>query len=181
MIKKHLSKSLAEVHGGVRRAVEKCPQWLQPPLAGVALITSLMLWRGGIFVLPFAILGYVFGSPETRATLGPILLVALVYVPAAGFVGGMLVAIFRPILRALGVVGKYVQFILGTWVYCVALVFVIMPKLEPGDQPLPNSARWLISGIMGVVFGLAAAIGWYSKDQAPAPAAKVPDEREPPN
>src|SRR5439155_25996465 len=161
----------------------RCPQWLQPPLLGVVLITSLMLWRGGIIVLPLAILGYVFGSAETRATLGPLLLIALAYVPAAGFAGGVLVALFRPLLRALGRAGKYLQFILGTWVYCVVLVFVIMPKLKPGDPPLPNSAAWLISTIMGIIFGLAAAIGWYSKKegQEQAPGTAAPDEREPPN
>ena len=163
MVRKHLSKSLVEVHGGIRGAIERCPNWLRPPLLGAGLIVAFVVWRGGLIVIPVVLVGYVFGSSATRATLGPILMAVLVYAPAAGFIGGSLVSLFRPLLRHLGMFGKYAQFVLGAWAYCVVLVFKIMPTFEPHDSdPLPASANWVISGIMGVLFGVFAAHGWYS-------------------
>jgi len=156
LVRTHLSKSLKEVHGGLRGWVSRRPEWLQPPLYGALLVYGLILWRGGIVALPIGVITYAFGSAETRGVVGPILLAGLVYAPGAGFLGGLGVAILRPLLRRLGALGKYVETIFGVWVYCAVLVFVIVPILKPADKvPITSPVGWILSGIMGIVFVLA--------------------------
>ena len=152
---------------GLRAWVEERPQWLHAPLMGVFLIYGFVLLRGGFVVLPIVLLVYVFGSSPTRATLGPILLAVLVYAPAAGFLGGLLVNVLRPILRRLGSVGRYLQFIVGTWTYCVVLVFAIMPAVDAKNTyRWSEPGGWIISGLMGVFFGLVGAYAWYEKEES---------------
>jgi hypothetical protein len=159
MTRRHLSKSLKEVHGGLRDWVSQRPEWLQPPLFGALFIYAFVLWRGGIIILPLAFLGWVFGPASDRAFLGSLLLAALVYAPAAGFLGGLLFAGVRPLLKRLGAFGRYLEFIFGAWVYCVVLVFVIVPILKPADKvALASPAGWVISGIMAIVYGLAIGV-----------------------
>jgi hypothetical protein len=166
MIREHFTKSLKEVHGGLRAWVLERPAWLQPPLMGALLVYGFVLWRGGLIVLPVAALTFVFGSPRDRAFFGPLLLAVLVYAPAAGFVGGLIYAFAKPISNRLGGFGKYLKFILGAWAYSVVLIFFIMPVLRPTDRmSLSDPAGWVLSMVVAVVFGLA--LGAQSVDEAP--------------
>jgi len=118
-----------------------------------------MLWRGGLVLLPIVFVYLLIKNPAVLMKVLPL----LIYVPGAGFLGGLLYGITAPALRPLGKAGSMLQFILGTWVYCVLLVFFIMPVIysiqgKPSDN-LSNSARWIISGGMAVIFGLALGIG----------------------
>jgi hypothetical protein len=164
----HIARWLNTSPQSLRAWVEERPRWLHAPLMGVFLVYGFVLLRGGLVVLPIVLLVYFFGSSSTRATLGPTLLAVLIYVPAAGFLGGLLVSALRPILRHFGVVGRYLQFIVGTWGYCVVLVFAIMPALDPQDRfQWSEPSGWIISGLMGVFFGLGGAHTWYEKANSP--------------
>src|ERR1051326_2243746 len=118
MIREHFSKSLKEVHGGLRAWVLERPAWLQPPLMGALLVYGFVLWRGGLIVLPVAALTFVFGSPRDRAFFGPLLLAVLVYAPAAGFVGGLIYAFAKPISNRLRGVRGELKIIFGALDLC---------------------------------------------------------------
>jgi hypothetical protein len=159
VMRHHFSKSLKEVHGGLQSWVLERPAWLQPPLRGALLIYGFVLWRGGLIVVPIALLVFLFGPSADRAVIGPALLAILVYAPAAGFLGGLAYASTKSILDRLGAFGRYLKFILGTWVYCVVLVFFIAPVFKPEDRtPLSDPFGWVISAAMAVVFGLALSV-----------------------
>ncbi len=149
---KHFSKSLKDVRGGLRGWVSQRPAWLQPPLLGALFVYAFVFWRGGLIVLPVAIIAFIFGSSANRAFLEPIILTTLVYAPGAGFLGGLLYSLARPILRPMGAFGRYLQYILTAWAYFAVLGFFIVPLFRPAGK-LPAGANWALSGFLGVIFG----------------------------
>ena len=171
MIREHLSSSLGDVFTRFVGWVERRPSWLRPAFYGAGLVYMFMLWRGGLIVLPIAAVWLLFTHP---ATLFQALPLFLVYVPGAGFLGGLLYGATNPVLGRLGRPGKIVQFILGTWVYCVLLVFFISPFIDRID-PKPSytasvTENWVISGAMGVLFGSVIGFSATARDTRPNPA-----------
>jgi len=169
-MRRHLSKSLKDVHGGLRDWVSQRPAWLQPPLRGAIFVYAFVFWRGGLIVLPVAIIAFIFGSSTDRAFLGPLLLASLVYAPAAGFLGGLLYSLARPVLRPMGAFGRYLQYMLTAWAYFAVLAFFILPLLRPAEK-LTAGANWALSGFLGLLFGYFLA-AMDEDDEREAQAAR---------
>ena len=164
----HLSSSLWDLVERLLRWVDRLPRWLRPAFLGAGLVYAFMIWRGALIVLPVWFVYLLFKNPTLL--LHQVLPVFLVYAPGAGFLGGLLYGLSEPVLGWLGRFGKIVQFILGTWVYCVVLVFFIMPVIDAKDMASTSTTEnWLISAGMGVVFGLAIGISATSTDLVPNP------------
>ena len=169
MLREHLSTSLWDIVQRLATWVERLPRWLRPAFFGAGLVFAFMAWRGGLIVFPIALLVLLFKDPGLLVQ--KVLPLFLLYAPGAGFLGGLLYGITEPALRHLGRVGKMLQFILGTWVYCVVLVFFIMPIIDAKDTAsISSTANWLISGGMGIIFGLALGSGAMSEGTPPNPA-----------
>jgi len=168
----HFSKSLKDVRGDIRAWVAQRPAWLQPPLLGALFVYAFVFWRGGLILLPFAILAFIFGSSADRAFLRPLLLACLVYAPGAGFLGGLLYWLVSPLLKRAGAFGRYLQYILTAWAYFAVLAFFLLPVLRPADK-LSAGANWVLSGILGLVFGyVLAAMDEDDKREAQAAHSK---------
>ncbi len=168
MFAEHFSSSLWDVVDRLVTWIERLPRWLRPAFLGAGLIYAFMIWRGALIVLPIVFLYLLFKDPTSL--FHQVLPVLLLYAPGAGFLGGLLYGITDPVLRHLGRPGKILQFILGTWVYCVVLVFYIMPIIDVKYGASGSSTEnWLSSAGMGVVFGLALGISATS-DAVPNPA-----------
>ena len=143
-MRRHLSRSLKEVRGGLRGWVSQRPAWLQPPLLGAIFVYAFVFWRGGLILLPVGIIAFIFGSSTDRAFLGPLLLASLVYAPAAGFLGGLLYSLARPVLRPMGALGRYLQYILTAWAYFAVLAFFcglpMVGAARADDEKMNSSA-----------------------------------------
>ncbi len=159
MLREHFSTSLADLLRRVTARVDQLPPWLRPAFFGAGFVFALMLWRGGLIVLPIAFVYLLVKNPPILLKLLPLI---FIYVPGAGFLGGLLYGITERALRPLGKTGRILQFILGTWIYCALLIFFIMPLLAPFDArastPISTPAKWIISGCLGVFFGLTLGI-----------------------
>jgi len=116
-----------------------------------------MIWRGGLIVIPILVVYLLVKEPSLL--IHRVLPTLFVFVPAAGFLGGLLYGATGPLLRPLGGFGTVVRFILGTWVYCILLIFVIIPLLDPTEHTSwASSGDWALSAGMGVVFGSVMGI-----------------------
>ena len=168
MIKEWLGLSFGQILVRFFDWVEERPEWLRPAFYGAGLVWAFVLARGGVVVLPIAFVVLLFKNPTLL--VHQILPLFLFYVPGAGFLGGLLYSMTGPILRPLGRAGNVMQFVLGTWVYCVVLIFVIIPMTDAKPSPpLSNAENWAISGVMGIIFGLALGIQGTSPDTVPNP------------
>jgi hypothetical protein len=115
-----------------------------------------MMARGGLIILPVVFVIMAFIKPHEALILASIILVV---VPAAGFVGGLAYALTGLVLGRFGRVGRVFQFIAATWVYCVLLVFVIMPWLDRSNEaPSSVGENWAIATGMGLLFGAVLGI-----------------------
>src|SRR5438094_298426 len=78
--------------------VEGRPAFLRPAFYGAFFIWTLILFRGGLIVLPIALPILFFTD---RQLFGPLLLTFLVLAPAGGFLGGLLYSAVSPIANRL--------------------------------------------------------------------------------
>ena len=168
MLKEFFKNSLTDILVGFFEWVEGRPRWLRPAFYGAGLIYAFMIWRGGLIILPLLFLYGLFKEPALLfKTAIPLL---LVYVPGAGFLGGLMYSATDPLLRHFGRGGKILQYVLGTWVYCVLLVFLIMPLFDKMSKeraaPSAPTEDWIISGVMGLLFGVTLGIVATSKNRA---------------
>ena len=130
--------------------IEEAPDWLRPGLYGANMVAFFMVRRGGMIVLPILFIYLAIARPQDLPTAGGVILGAL----AAGFAGGLFYGLVGLLVGSLGRTGKVLQFIAGTWVYCVVLVFVIIPLFEPSSPTsLSSGENWAIATGMGLVFG----------------------------
>ena len=138
--------------------VSDAPEWLQPALGGAGIVFLFMLARGGLVIIPLVLLIMAFTHPaQLPLAIGLIFVMA----PGAGFLGGLFYGVVGRLAGGFGRFGKYLQFAAGAWVYCMLLVFVIMPLIEPGSRAkLPPTVNLIIATGMGLLFGGAMYVGW---------------------
>jgi hypothetical protein len=140
----------------VIRRVEAAPAWLRPGLYGASFVYLFIVQRGGLVVLPILLVIVAATRPRELLVVLPALFIVA---PAAGFVGGLFYGVTGLLVSRLGRTGRVLQFIAATWVYCVLLVFVIMPWIEPGStSDLPTGVNWAIATGMGVLFGTVLGV-----------------------
>jgi hypothetical protein len=130
---------------------EATPAWLRPGFVGAAFIYGFMLMRGGSILFPIAVVYLAVVDPKELLVVVP---AVLIVVPGAGFLGGLLYGVVGRFTKRLGKAGKVLQYIAATWVYCVLLVFVIMPWFDPkasaGSAP---TGSWIFATGAGILFG----------------------------
>ncbi len=132
--------------------IESAPAWLRPGLYGALFVFGLMFARGLVFILPIALLVLAFTHPEQIPKL---LAGILVVVPIAGFLGGIAYSLVGQLAGRIGKTGQVLQYVAAAWVYCMLLVFIIMPWLDPPTvQALSFRANLVLASGMGVFFGL---------------------------
>ena len=141
--------------------VEERPAFLRPAFYGAFFIWALILFRGGLIVLPIA-LPIVFFTD--RQLFWPLLLTFLVLAPAGGFLGGFLYSTISPIANRLGLVGRIMKYTVAAWAYLIVLVFVIMPLLDRERPSLNDQADWIFIGGFGLALGIAMT--WGARDAA---------------
>jgi hypothetical protein len=136
--------------------IERAPVWLRPAFFGVGLLVAFALARGALVVIPIIVVVLLFKNPSILVHRA---LPLLFYLVAAGFLGGLLYGVSGLFLRYLGRVGRLIQFILGTTVYFIFLVFFIGPVLDnTKPPPISSSEDWYFIGIMGVGIGLVLGL-----------------------
>ena len=142
--------------------VEGRPAFLRPAFYGAFFIWTLILFRGGLIVLPIALPILFFTD---RQLFWPLLLTFLVLAPAGGFLGGLLYSAVSPIANRLGLVGRIMKFTVAAWAYLVVLVFVIMPLVDRKHAgSLNDRGDWIFIGAFGLLLGIA--IHWGARDAA---------------
>ena len=135
--------------------IERSPVWLRPAFFGVGLLLVFALTRGALVVIPILVLVLLFRDPSILIHRA---LPLLLYLVAAGFLGGLLYGVSGLLLKYLGRVGRLIQFVLGATVYFFFLVFFIAPVLDnTKPPPISSSEDWYFIGIMG--FGIGLVLG----------------------
>jgi hypothetical protein len=115
-----------------------------------------MKMRGGLIILPIAIVYLAIREPSQ---LGPMLFLLLLVVPATGFLGGLAYGVVGRFTKPWGRPGHVMQFVAGAWVYCVLLVFIIMPWMEPTNATsIFSVGDWVMASGMGVLFGTVLGV-----------------------
>src|SRR6266567_2457416 len=99
MIPQFFQRSLAQILVDVFDFVESRPPWLRPPLYGALLIYAFEMWRGVLILGPIVLVILAIKQPSTAWHM---LLVLIVLAPAAGFAGGLLYILPRPLTKHLG-------------------------------------------------------------------------------
>ena len=156
VIRQHFSKSLEQVVQDVFEWVKRQPRPIRAALGGAALVYMFIIWRGGLIILPIAAAILLLFKP---AVLLQGLLFVLVVAPGAGFLGGLLYGATEPFLRPFGRAGRVIRFVLGTWVYCLLLVFFIIPAVKSEDRmPVSKPGGWIISGFLALLFGIGIGL-----------------------
>jgi hypothetical protein len=157
MLREHFSSSLDQVLAKSLRWVEGRPVWIRPAFYGVALLFGFMIWRGGLVIMPVLIVYFLAKDPSFL--VHRLLPALFFFVPAAGFLGGLLYGTSEPLLRPLGRVGKVIRLVLGVFVYAVLLTFVIVPLMDPKQTASWSSSEdWIIAGGIGLLAGLVLGI-----------------------
>ena len=142
--------------------VEARPAFLRPALYGAFFIWALILFRGGLIVLPI-LMAIVFFT--NRHEFWQMLLTFLVLAPGGGFFGGLLYGVVSPLANRLGVVGTVIKFTVAAWGYLVVLVYVIMPIIDSDDpSSLGVKGDWIFIAGFGLVIGIVLAVA--SRDRA---------------
>ena len=136
--------------------IERSPVWLRPAFFGVGLLLVFALSRGALLVIPILVVVLLLKDPSVLVHRA---LPLLLYLVAAGFLGGLLYGVSGLFLKYLGRAGRLIQFILGTTVYFFFLVFFISPVLDNTRRPpISSSEDWYFIGIMGLGIGLVLGL-----------------------
>jgi len=158
MLRDHLWVPLDERMEQLRRWIERRPTWLRPAFFGVGMLFMFAVARGGLVILPILFIIALFKDP--RFLFHQAVPVFFLYLPLAGFLGGLLYGVSAPVLKHLGRLGRLLQYVLGALVYFIFLVFFISPLLhESQAPPLSSTSDWYFIGVMGVGIGL---VMWLS-------------------
>jgi|SRR6266853_128678 len=156
-IRSHFNRSLGETLLWMFGWVENRPAALRPAFYGALFIWALILFRGGLVVLPIALPLLFF---HDRHLFWQLMLTFSLLAPAGGFVGGLLYGLASPLVNRFGIVGTVLKFTLAAWAYLIVLVFVIIPVIEPHDRfTFRDAGDWVFIGGFGVVLGIAMAVG----------------------
>jgi hypothetical protein len=150
----HFQRSLTDVLAALFQWVQGRPSWLRPALYGSLLMYGLVIWRGGLILVP---IGTVVLFIHDRALMWRLLLTILVLAPAGGFAGGLVWGALTPLLNPLGKVGKVFKYVVGTWIYAALLVFLIIPTVKPTENIPPAVAWGFVAGwglLIGICMGL---------------------------
>ncbi len=170
MLREHLWVSTGERIAQFARWIAHRPPWLQPAFFGVGLLFAFVLARGGLIVLP--ILCVVLLIEDPRLLIHVVLPVFFLYLPAAGFLGGLLYGVSARVLKRLGRAGRVIQYMLGATIYFIVLVFFISPLLDNSKTPsLSSRGDWYFIGAMGVGVGLVMALSALSQKGHDDPGA----------
>ncbi len=162
MLRDHLWVSIGDRVAQLTAWLEDRPPWLRPAFFGVGLLLAFAVARGGLIVLPILFVVLLLKNPQLL--FHQFIPVFFVYLPAAGFLGGLLYGISAPPLKHLGRVGRVVQWILGALVYFIFLVFFISPLLDSSKPPAVSSREdWYFIAVMGVGVGLIMGISATSE------------------
>jgi hypothetical protein len=155
-IRTHFSRSLADTVTWMFAWAEDQPPVLRPAYYGALFIWALIIFRGGLVVLPILLLVVLFTD---RQAFWQFLLVFCVVAPASGFVGGFLYGMLGPLVNRLGIVGSIVKFAVAASCYFVALFFLIVPLLRNETRPpVTDPGTWTLVGILGVGMGVVLAL-----------------------
>jgi len=153
----HFSRSFGETVTWMFGWVENRSAWLRPALYGPLFIWALILFRGGLVVLPIALPVLFF---QDREFFWRLVLTLSVLAPAGGFAGGLLFGLVSPIASRLGAVGTVLKFTVAAWAYLIVLAFVIIPVIEPHKRfTLRDPWDWAFIGGFGFALGIALAFG----------------------
>jgi hypothetical protein len=161
MIPRFLRQSLGEIIVRVFDFVESRPSWLRPPLYGAVFIYAFEMWRGALILGPILLVGLAIKEPSTAWRL---LLVLVALAPAAGFAGGLLYILPRPLTKHLGKAGTLIQCLFAGFGYGAFLTFLIVPVMDSKPfPPLSDGSEWFVAGLIGVIGGLAIGVPMISK------------------
>ena len=161
MIPRFLQQSLAEIILRLFDFVESRPSWLRPPLYGALLIYAFEMWRGVLILGPIILVGLAIKNPST-AWRWLLILVALA--PAAGFTGGLLYILPRPLTKYFGKAGTLIQCLFAGFGYGTFLTFLIIPVMDGKPfPPLSDGSEWFVAALVGVIGGLAIGVPMISK------------------
>ena len=156
-VRSHFSRTFGDTLMWMFGWVEDRPAVLRPALYGAFFIWALILFRGGLIVLPIALPFLFFYD---RDLFWRFVLIFFLLAPAGGFAGGLLYGLTSPAVRRLGVAGAVLKFTLAAWGYLIVLVFVIMPFMEPNNRySISDTSHWVFIGGFGLVLGIAFALG----------------------
>ena len=153
MIPRFLQQSLAERILRVFDFVESRPSWQRPPLYGALLIYAFEMWRGVLILGPIILVGMAIKEPSTAWRW---LLVLVALAPAAGFAGGLLFVLPRPLTKHFGKIGTLIQCLFAGFAYGTFLRFLIVPVIDGKPFPhLSDGSDWFVAALIGVISGLA--------------------------
>ena len=132
--------------------IAQLPEWARPPFYGMFLVYGLIAARA-IIAVPILLIVLIAAGPEGILKALWILIVA----GLAGFAGGIVFSLLRPILRHAGRAGAIVKGWLCVFVYLAT----ILPLLSPDDPHAKgyfdahDPHEWIIVAVLSLVFGTA--------------------------
>jgi quinol-cytochrome oxidoreductase complex cytochrome b subunit len=166
-VTKHPTR-LAQLADRLSKKADAAPAWLRPGLLGAGFVYMFMIvraapltGRGGLVIIAIALAGLALTHPDQLLVVIPLLFIVA---PAAGFAGGLSYGVTGLLTKRLGRFGRILQFIAAVWVYCILLVFVIMPWIDPRSvRDISPTEQWIVATGMGILFGTVFGVSATGK------------------
>jgi hypothetical protein len=164
--------------------IDEMPRAVRPPFYGMFAVYALMLVKAR-YLWPVVLLAAVLSGPEAWLQAVWILIGA----GLAGFCGGSVFAVVRPLTRRLGKAAAFITGWLSTFAY-VVVVFWLIGSRDPSNKyhwDFSDRTPWIAAAVAALIFGSVVAAFlidiapvarhkklWIQRNKRPSPFIRDP-------